>query len=140
MQMNITFPGGKRVDAEFMGQVVPTDQSRASGGEGSAPEPYLHFLASIGTCAGIYVLGFCQSRDIPTKDIRLVQEMDFDDATHRLERVSLQIILPPEFPEKYHKAVRRAADLCAVKKAILDPPEFKITTRIEAGVETQQAV
>ena len=127
MEMQITFPGGKRVDAHLNGQTVHTDQIRAAGGDGSAPEPYTHFLASIGNCAGIYVLGFCQARDIPTEGLELRQVMEFDDRTHRMTRVKLEITAPPDFPDKYLPAIRRAADLCAVKKTIQEPPGFEIT-------------
>ncbi len=130
MDITITFPGGKRVDATFGGHVVRTDQPPAAGGEGSAPEPFLHFLASIGTCAGIYVVGFCQARGIPTEGIQLVQHNEWDPATHRLARVRIEVVVPPEFPAKYVEAVSRAASQCAVKKAILDPPEFHVATRV----------
>lgn len=133
MEMTISFPGGKRVDAAFKGHVIRTDQSPAAGGDGSAPEPFAHFLASIGTCAGIYVLGFCQARAIPTDGIRLVQHVEFDPVKHRLQRVHVEIELPESFPERYRDAVRRAADLCAVKRAILDPPELEVTTRTRSA-------
>jgi ribosomal protein S12 methylthiotransferase accessory factor len=131
MDMVISFPGGKRVDATFKGHTVRTDQPPQAGGEGSAPEPFLTFLASIGTCAGIYVLGFCQARGIPTDGIRLVQHNEWDPATHRLAKVGIEIIVPPEFPEKYRSAVQRAADQCAVKKAIFEPPAFEVQTLVE---------
>ena len=124
MEMRITFPGGKRVDAELPGRVIHTDQSKLSGGEGTAPEPFSLFLASVGTCAGIYVLGFCQARNIPTDGLQLTQHMDFDPKTHRLTKVAIDVHLPPGFPEKYLPSVRRAVDLCAVKKTIENPPEF----------------
>jgi len=126
MEMTITFPGGKRVDAELMGQVVQTDQSKEGGGDGSAPEPFVHFLASIGTCAGIYVLGFCQARNLATDEIYLTQKMEFEG--RRLAGVRIEIHVPPSFPEKYRPALARAADICAVKKVILDPPAFEIKT------------
>jgi ribosomal protein S12 methylthiotransferase accessory factor len=132
MEMTISFPGGKRVNASFMGRTIPTDQAREAGGDGSAPEPYTLFLSSIGTCAGIYVLGFCQARGIPTDGIQLTQKMEFDPTTHRLSQVRIEIEVPPSFPEKYLGAVRRAADLCAVKRAILEPPEFVVETKVVA--------
>ena len=128
MDMTITFPGGKRVDASILDQVIHTDQSKESGGDGSAPEPYLYFLASLGTCAGIYVLGFCQSRGLPTDGLRLVQHMDWNAASHKLEKVTIDIVTPADFPEKYRGALVRAADMCAVKRTILDPPGFEIRT------------
>ena len=62
----IDFPGGARVDAHFGPYTVKTDQPPSGGGQGSAPAPFSLFLASIGTCAGIYVLGFCRQRGLPT--------------------------------------------------------------------------
>jgi putative redox protein len=138
MELQITFPGGKRVDAAFMDQIIKTDQSRQSGGDGSAPEPYLLFLASLGTCAGIYVLGFCQSRGLSPEGISLTQKMDWDMATHRLARVFLEIHVPPSFPEKYRDALARAADQCAVKKTLLSPPDFHIATVVD-GEERDEA-
>jgi ribosomal protein S12 methylthiotransferase accessory factor len=131
MSIRITFPGGKRVDADLGSHVVRTDQSVAHGGAGSAPEPFDLFLASLATCAGIYVLGFCQARGIPTDDIELVQHHHFDDA-HRVTRVELDISLPPQFPEKYRAAVEKAAAGCKVKKALAAPPDVAVTAKIRS--------
>ena len=131
MEINITFPGGSKVNAEFDGHVVRTDQPASAGGEGSAPTPFEYFLASLGTCAGIYVLSFCKSREIPTEGLALNQQMTFEptqDGKKRLAQISLQITLPQGFPEKYRDAIVRAANLCTVKKVLMDPPEFTITT------------
>ena len=129
MDIRVRFPGGKRVDADLGAHVIRTDQSLEHGGEGSAPEPFEVFLASLATCAGIYVLGFCQARDIPAHDIELLQRADFDEA-HRLVRVALEIVLPPSFPEKYRTAVERAAAGCKVKKTLAAPPEIAVFSRI----------
>ncbi len=139
MDMTISFPGGKKVDATILDQVIRTDQSRQSGGEGSAPEPYLYFLASLGTCAGIYVLGFCQSRNLPTDDLRLIQHMDWNPVSHKLEKITLDIVTPPGFPDKYRDALVRAADMCAVKKTIQDPPAFEIRTISDSAQAAQSA-
>jgi len=130
MEMIIDFPGGKRVDAHFGPYTVPTDQPPQAGGAGSAPTPFATFLASIGTCAGIYVLGFCQQRGIPTDGIKIIQRMEVDRATGMTTKVYLDIQLPPDFPEKYKDAVIRSADQCAVKKHLAHPPEFEITAKI----------
>lgn len=134
MEMNITFPGGKRVNAELEGVVIATDQPVAAGGEGAAPSPFVLFLASLGTCAGIYVLSFCQQRQIPTEHIRLSQRMEFaaaPDGKQRLAGVAIDIKVPADFPEKYRNALVKSAELCAVKKVLMDPPEFTIRTVID---------
>jgi len=128
MEMEITFPGGARVDASFEGMSVKTDQPVQGGGTGSAPTPFATFLASIGTCAGIYVLGFCQQRGLPTKDIKIIQRMQSNPMTGLVGKISLDIQLPPDFPEKYKAAVIKSAEQCAVKKHLEHPPVFEVTT------------
>lgn len=128
MDMKIYFPGGKKVYADFKGFTHKTDQPIHAGGEGSAPSPFELFLASMGTCAGVFVAGFCQQRGIDTKGIELIQNHEIDPATHMIKKVNLEIKLPPTFPEKYQKAVIQAASLCAVKKHLESPPEFDIIT------------
>ena len=127
MDIVVTLPGNKKVDAEIKGFTIKTDQPVDEGGEGSAPEPFMLFLASIGTCAGIYVQGFCEVRNIPTDNIRLIQRHEFNAEKHRLEKLSLEIRVPPDFPKKYHKAIARVANLCTVKRTLVDPPEFEIS-------------
>lgn len=131
-EMIIDFPGGARVDAHFGDFTVLTDQPSYAGGQGSAPAPFSLFLASLGTCAGIYVLGFCRQRGLPTEGIRLVQRMESDPATRMISRIELEIQLPPSFPEKYKEAVIRSAEQCAVKKHIENPPQMSVTTKVMA--------
>ncbi len=129
-EMTVTFPGGRRVDAAVGAHVVRTDQPRDNGGEDSAPAPFSLFLASLATCAGIYVLGFCQKRGLPSEGIRLRQRMRYDAETRALAGVDIDIEVPPTFPEKYHEALVRVADQCAVKKAIAAPPSFQVRTKV----------
>ena len=131
-EMIVTLPGGKRVDTQIGRHVIRTDQPAEGGGEDSAPAPFSLFLASIGTCAGIYVAGFCQKRGLPTEGIRLRQRNHFDPATGVLARVELDIEVPPAFPDKYHDALVRVADQCAVKKAIQAQPVFEVKTVVAA--------
>jgi putative redox protein len=129
MEIVVTLPGGKRVDAQVGQFVLRTDQPKDHGGEGSAPEPFSLFLASIGTCAGIYVVGFCQARNIPTDGIRILERTESDPKTGRLLKVDLEVQVPADFPPQYRDAVARAASACKVKKTLLDPPELTVVTR-----------
>ena len=124
MEMEIVFPGGARVDAIAGDMVITTNQ------DGSAPTPFGLFLASIGTCAGIYVLSFCQQRGLPTGNLRIIQRMSTNPLTHLIDHIELDIQLPPDFPEKYREAVIRAASQCAVKKHLENPPVFDVHTSV----------
>ena len=128
MEMIIDFPGGARVDAHFGPFTVTTDQPPQGGSQGSAPTPFATFLASIGTCAGIYVLGFCRQRGIPTGGITITEQFESDPFTGMISKVLLDINLPPGFPEKYKAAVIRSAEQCAVKKHFENPPQFEVNT------------
>jgi putative redox protein len=129
MEILVDFPGGARVDAHFDHFTVKTDQPPAGGGEGSAPTPFAIFLSSMGTCAGIYVLGFCRQRGLPSDGIRIIQRMENNPLTGLISQVELEIQVPPTFPEKYRPALIHSAELCAVKKHLETPPHFTITTK-----------
>ena len=131
MEMEIFFPEGKRVDAQYEGFIIQTDQSIKNGGNGSSPEPFNLFLASIGTCAGIYVLSFCQQRKIPTDKIKIMQRMEDSADGKMIGKIIIDIKLPPDFPQKYRKAVISSAQLCAVKKHMEQSPDFSIITSVE---------
>lgn len=125
--LDVSFRGGKRIHARAGKFLIATDQAVASGGEGSAPYPFLPFLASIAACAGIYALTFCQGRKIPTDGMALTMACDWNEESKRYDEFRIDLKLPREFPDKYTDAVLLSIDLCAVKRHIIDPPEFEIT-------------
>ncbi len=128
-EMTVTFPGGRRVNVSFGDFEIATDQSVENGGDASAPEPFELFMASLASCAGAYIAGFCGRRDLATSELRLTQSWD-RDSTGRLAKVTLHVEVPESFPEKYHDALVRAANQCAVKKVLDDPPEVVVETRV----------
>ena len=130
MDIEIFFAGNKKVNANINGFVVKTDQPTQAGGDGQAPSPFELFLASLGTCAGIFVKSFCDQRNLPTDNIKIIEHIERDPTKHSISKIGLEILLPADFPEKYKSAVINAADLCAVKRLIQDPPEFDIYTNI----------
>ncbi len=128
MDMEVYFPGDKKVFAKFGDFVVETDQPVRAGGDASAPTPFELFLASIATCAGVFVLEFLQKRGLSTEDAGVLLHAERDPETHLVTTVSLQIKLPPDFPDKYNDAVIRAAEQCMVKRNLADPPRFHTST------------
>lgn len=125
--MVIDFPGDARVDAHFDTFCIKTDQPPAA----SAPTPFATFLASIGTCAGIYVLGFCQQRGLAVNNIKIVQRMHSKPANGLVGKIDLEIQVPETFPEKYRAALVKSAELCAVKKHLENPPQFNVYTEVK---------
>jgi ribosomal protein S12 methylthiotransferase accessory factor len=124
--MEIYFEGNKKVFAEINGFTVKTDQAVSSGGNGEFPEPFTLFLASLGTCAGIYVKGFCDQRGIPADHIRLTMQYQFSSLKKLVDHVEIDIHVPSDFPEKYNDAVIQTASLCAVKRHLREDIEMAV--------------
>ena len=129
MRMEIGFPGNKKINAKFRDFEVATDQPLSQGGDNTAPTPFELFLASLGTCAGIFIKGFCLQRNIPTENIKIIQDAEPGSERGRLGRVKMQIQVPSDFPDQYKSALIQTASLCSVKKNLLTPPEFEITVK-----------
>ena len=135
--IKVSFPGGRKVYAHIGEYTVETDQPVQGGGEGSAPTPFAVFLSSIGTCAGIYALGFCQSRGIDTTGMSIDMDLESDFRTGLITKVILKLNTPEGFPKKYEAGVIRSMELCAVKKHFDNPPEFITMTDLAEKVTTE---
>jgi putative redox protein len=127
MPIEITFLGGKKVDAQIEGYTVHTDQPLDAGGNASAPTPFSLFLASLGTCAGIYVKGFCDQRGISSEGIHITMNYHYDSVQKMIVKFIMLIHVPADFPEQYDSAVIKTASLCAVKKHLSEKIENEIT-------------
>ncbi|HET7011481.1 MAG TPA: OsmC family protein [Anaerolineales bacterium] len=132
MKLEITFQGGAQVDAAFAGFRVHTDQPPEDGGEGAAPTPFAHFLASMGTCAGAYVLSYLRKKNLPTQGVRLVQRVHGNRQTGMVEAMDIEILVPEDFPKKYLPALVRSAELCSVKKHLEHPPSVSVSAKAVA--------
>ena len=128
MDIEVFFEEGAKVNARMGNHIIKTDQKAHGGGEDSAPAPFDYFLASLATCAGIYVKVFCDKRGIDSSGIRILQKHRNDPESRKLNGIDLEILLPEDFPEKYRDAVIKAADRCAVKRVLKDPPEIHLKT------------
>jgi putative redox protein len=126
--MEIRFPGGQEVEAVHGGFRILTDQPLSQGGAGAAPTPFDLFLASIGTCAGFYALNFCRQRKLDAEGLGVTVETVKGEDGKRIAEIRIELTLPPDFPEKYREAILRAVDQCKVKRHILEPPAFDVTT------------
>jgi ribosomal protein S12 methylthiotransferase accessory factor len=124
--VTISFPGGVAVDATYKGHTVRTDQPAGSGGQDAAMSPSDLFYVSIAACMGFYALRFCQERNLSIEGLGLTLEPIRDEQARRVSLVRIRLVLPPTFPEKYRAAIERAVDHCAVKKQILEPPQFEL--------------
>ncbi len=127
-EFKVTFPGNKKVDVEFGKFTIKTDQKKIYGGDDTAPEPFNIFLSSIGSCAGIYAVSFCETRELNTKGMYLLLDISFKERENFLEEIKLILYVNKEFPEKYIKPIIKSMNSCAVKNQL--HPDIKINTTV----------
>lgn len=127
--IDVAFDGGMKIRAELDDVTIFTDQPVKDGGEGTAPNPFQLFLASLATCAGFYAQRFCDTRKIDTSGLGVRVLCDFAEKGFRVEKMTYELTLPDGFPEKYVSALVRSVDQCTVKKHVCDCPEFEIVTK-----------
>lgn len=127
MEINISFLGNQKINANFDGLNVIADQPVSNKGEGLFPSPFDYFLASLGLCAGYFVKAYCDSRDISMEGIKIVQNNLKNDPENKYkQKFVLNVTLPDTISEKDKLGILRAIEGCSVKKAINSLPEFEV--------------
>jgi ribosomal protein S12 methylthiotransferase accessory factor len=128
-ELSVKFGDGLKVDVEYKGFVVRTDQPVRDGGDGTALSPFDYFLVSLAACAGFYALAFCRERKISVEGLNVTMSAERGEASKMIDKVTIAVDLPADFPEKYKFALVKAIDHCTVKAHIMRPPQFEIFTR-----------
>ena len=128
-ELKVVFGDDYKIDVEYKGFTVKTDQSVRDGGGGTAPAPFDYFLVSLAACAGYYALAFCRERKIPTDGLAMTMTAEKGESSRLIEKITVTAELPAGFPEKYRLAVVKAIDHCTVKANILQAPRFEIVVR-----------
>ncbi|MDD2056470.1 OsmC domain/YcaO domain-containing protein [Pseudomonas sp. GD03860] len=126
MEIKVNFLDNLRLEAKFDDFTVVADQPIRYKGDGSAPGPFDYFLASSALCAAYFVKLYCQTRDIPTDNIRLSQNNIVDPENRYNQIFKIQVELPADISEKDRQGILRSIDRCTVKKVVQTGPEFVI--------------
>jgi len=126
MEIKVNFLDKLRLEAKFDDFTVIADQPIRYKGDGSAPGPFDYFLASSALCAAYFVKLYCNTRDIPTENIRLSQNNIVDPENRYQQIFKIQVELPADMPEKDRQGILRSIERCTVKKVVQAGPEFVI--------------
>lgn len=126
MEIKVNFLDNLRLEAKFDDFTVIADQPIRYKGDGSAPGPFDYFLASSALCAAYFVKLYCQTRNIPTDNIRLAQNNIVDPEDRYKQIFKIQVELPADISEKDRLGILRSIDRCTVKKVVQTGPDFVI--------------
>jgi ribosomal protein S12 methylthiotransferase accessory factor len=128
-ELRVVFGDNYKIDVEYKGFTVKTDQPVRDGGDETAPSPFDLFLASLAACAGYYALAFCRERRIVTEGLGVTMRTERAEGSRMIDKITITVDLPPGFPEKYRAALVKAVDHCTVKAHMLQPPQFEVGIR-----------
>ncbi len=141
MQINVNYLENLRLEALFDDFTVIADQPIRYKGDGSAPGPYDYFLASSALCAAYFVKAYCNARNIPTQDIKLIQNNIVDPQNRYKQDFDIQIELPDSISNKDRDGIVASMERCTVKRVIQNSPNFKIhikdSNKVQIAYETQ---
>ncbi|UVE47900.1 OsmC domain/YcaO domain-containing protein [Pseudomonas chlororaphis] len=126
MEIKVNFLDNLRLEAKFDDFTVVADQPIRYKGDGSAPGPFDYFLASSALCAAYFVKLYCDTRNIPTDNIRLSQNNIVDPENRYNQIFKIQVELPADISDKDRQGILRSIDRCTVKKVVQAGPEFVI--------------
>ncbi|MGE6529913.1 OsmC domain/YcaO domain-containing protein [Pseudomonas sp. NPDC077382] len=126
MEIKVNFLDNLRLEAKFDDFTVVADQPIRYKGDGSAPGPFDYFLASSALCAAYFVKLYCQTRSIPTENIRLSQNNIVDPDNRYNQIFKIQVELPADISDKDRQGILRSIERCTVKKVVQTGPEFVI--------------
>ena len=126
MEIKVNFLDNLRLEAKFDDFTVVADQPIRYKGDGSAPGPFDYFLASSALCAAYFVKLYCETRNIPTDNIRLSQNNIVDPENRYNQIFKIQVELPADISAKDRQGILRSIDRCTVKKVVQTGPEFVI--------------
>ena len=126
MEIKVNFLDKLRLEAKFDDFTVIADQPIRYKGDGSAPGPFDYFLASSALCAAYFVKLYCDTRGIPTDNIRLSQNNIVDPENRYKQIFKIQVELPADISAKDRQGILRSIDRCTVKKAVQAGPDFVI--------------
>ena len=126
MEIKVNFLDNLRLEAKFDDFTVVADQPIRYKGDGSAPGPFDYFLASSALCAAYFVKLYCETRNIPTDNIRLSQNNIVDPENRYQQVFKIQVELPADISAKDRQGILRSIDRCTVKKVVQAGPDFII--------------
>lgn len=124
-ELKVIFGENYRIDVEFKGFTIKTDQPVQDEGDNTAPSPFDLFLASLATCAGYYALVFLRERKIPSEGLGVTMTYERPAGARLIDKIVIHVTPPAGFPEKYRAALVKSVDHCTVKAHLDKPPRFE---------------
>ncbi len=126
MKMEVNLEQGFLFKAQCSGHEVAADQPEKEGGTNKAMTPSELFVASLGTCIGVYAVRFCKRHNLPTEGMKVFLDWTVVKDPWRIGSIKAELHYPHDIPDPEKKGLLRMAEACFVHETILHKPEVVI--------------
>jgi len=124
MKLEVDLQEGFLFKAVCGGHEVLTDQHQPEGGTDKAMTPAELFIASIGTCIGVYAVRFCKRHNLPTAGLKVLMDWTVVKDPWRIGSIKAELHYPHNISETEKKGLLRMAEACFVHETIIHKPEI----------------
>jgi len=66
---------------------------------------------------------------LSTQNLKIFQNVEYNPDTQMVSNINIEIEVPSDFPEKYISSLINVANLCKVKKHLLNPPQIEVIAK-----------
>ncbi|KKR31818.1 MAG: hypothetical protein UT63_C0059G0001 [Candidatus Gottesmanbacteria bacterium GW2011_GWC2_39_8] len=126
MEMTISYKEGEKFIASCRGHEITIDQPLDNGGKDEGPTPPELFIASLGSCIGVYVLAYCKNAKINTEGMAINVKWEKAKDPDRIGTIKVDIKLPEDVGKR-KAALLKVAEHCLVHNTITHLPIIEIT-------------
>ncbi len=125
-KMTVRYTGGRAFKAVARGHEVVTDLPSESGDPEAGMTPPELFMASLGTCIGVYAVSYCEKAGFDCTDLTVTLSWEKDDSGSRIGSVSARLALPRADPGNRREAILKAATSCYLHNTVSKWPGLEI--------------
>jgi len=118
--ISIKHESGLRVSAGIRQHKLTLDVPPDQGGTDTGPTPVELLAAALGACITMHIAQYCKAAKLPHEGFGVDLDSQLAKDPLRIGSITVDIHLPPGFPENRVDAVKRAAQQCTVKNTLKD--------------------
>ena len=106
---------------------IDLPKDKEGGDLGMAPPEV--FMASLGSCIGVYITRYCQASKLNTDGMEIRLSWSLSDDKTKIKIINVKIELPNAEVGRRRDALLKVAHHCLIHNTILNPPEIKMTLK-----------
>lgn len=123
MKSNIIYTGNTIFKTKIRGHEIVMDLSEKLGGDNTAPTPTEFFMASLGSCAGLFAVRYLQTAKLNPEGLSIDLDWKFDRNKTRIERIQISVSVPNATLGRRKKALLMVVRKCIIHNTLKNYPD-----------------